>query len=129
MPEWFIYAALSAVFAALTAIFAKLGVKDIDSDFATFIRTIVVILMLVLLLSVAKKWLFLVLSGMATGLSWLMYFKAMQAGKVYQVALVDKFSVVLAIILAVIFLGERLNLKEILAVCLIVSGVFLLIFK
>jgi len=78
MPEWFIYAALSAVFAALTAIFAKLGVKDIDSDFATFIRTIVVILMLVLLLSVAKKWqplnslspknwLFLILSGMATG--------------------------------------------------------------
>ena len=66
---------------------------------------------------------------MATGLSWLMYFKAMQVGKVYQVALVDKFSVVLAIILAVIFLGERLNLKEILAVCLIVSGVFLLIFK
>ena len=140
MPEWFIYAALSAVFAALTAIFAKLGVKDIDSDFATFIRTIVVILMLVLLLSVAKKWqplsslspknwLFLILSGMATGLSWLMYFKAMQAGKVYQVALVDKFSVVLAIILAVIFLGERLNLKEILAVCLIVSGVFVLIFK
>ncbi|WP_459898355.1 EamA family transporter [Campylobacter concisus] len=140
MPEWFIYAALSAVFAALTAIFAKLGVKDIDSDFATFIRTIVVILMLALLLSVAKKWqplsslnpknwLFLILSGIATGLSWLMYFKAMQVGKVYQVALVDKFSVVLAIILAVIFLGERLNLKEILAVCLIVSGVFLLIFK
>lgn len=140
MPEWFIYAALSAVFAALTAIFAKLGVKDIDSDFATFIRTIVVIFMLVLLLIVAKKWqplsslstknwLFLILSGMATGLSWLMYFKAMQVGKVYQVALVDKFSVVLAIILAVIFLGERLNLKEILAVCLIVSGVFLLIFK
>ena len=124
MPEWFIYAALSAVFAALTAIFAKLGVKDIDSDFATFIRTIVVVFMLILLLSVAKKWqplsslspknwLFLILSGMATGLSWLMYFKAMQAGKVYQVALVDKFSVVLAIILAVIFLGERLNLKEI----------------
>jgi len=102
MPEWFIYAALSAVFAALTTIFAKLGVKDIDSDFATFIRTIVVVFMLVLLLSVAKKWqplsslspknwLFLILSGIATGLSWLMYFKAMQAGKVYQVALVDKF--------------------------------------
>ena len=140
MPEWFIYAALSAVFAALTAIFAKLGVKDIDSDFATFIRTVVVVFMLILLLSVAKKWqplsllspknwLFLILSGIATGLSWLMYFKAMQAGKVYQVALVDKFSVVLAVILAVIFLGERLNLKEILALCLIVSGVFLLIFK
>ena len=76
-----------------------------------------------------KNWLFLILSGMATGLSWLMYFKAMQAGKVYQVALVDKFSAVLAVILAVIFLGERLNLKEILALCLIVSGVFLLIFK
>ena len=140
MPEWFIYAALSAIFAALTAIFAKLGVKDIDSDSATFIRTIVVVFMLVLFLSVAKKWqllsslcpknwLFLILSGIATGLSWLMYFKAMQVGKVYQVALVDKFSVVLAIILAVIFLGERLNLKEILAICLIVSGVFLLIFK
>lgn len=129
---------LSAVFAALTAIFAKVGVKNIDSDLATAIRTTVIF---VIVWGIAffkgvipnvqglqkQTWLFLILSGCATGLSWLFYFKALQIGKVAQVAPVDKLSVALAIILATVFLGEVLTWKLALGAVLIIVGTFVLI--
>ena len=135
---WWIYALLSAFFAALTAIFAKMGIKNMDSDLATTIRTAVV---LVLAWSIAifkgsttgiqhlskQNWLFLVLSGCATGLSWIFYFKALQIGKVSQVAPVDKLSVALTILLSIIFLGEALTWKTALGASLIIAGTFVLI--
>lgn len=135
---WWIYALLSAVFAALTAIFAKVGVKNIDSDLATAIRTTVIF---VLVWGIAlfkgvipsvqnlqkQTWLFLVLSGCATGLSWLFYFKALQLGKVAQVAPVDKLSVALAILLSVIFLGEVLTWKIAVGALMIIGGTIVLI--
>src|SRR5690242_18892093 len=114
---WWIYALLSALFAALTAIFAKVGVTGVDSDLATAIRT-VVILIIAWLIAFIKgsaenmgtltrtNWIFLILSGRATGLSWIFYFKALQLGRISQVAPVDKLSVALAIVLSVIFLKE-----------------------
>ena len=128
------------LFAALTAIFAKAGLQGIDSDFATFIRTLVIIAALVLFLSYtgkwqgigsfsAKNWIFLVLSGLATGASWLAYFKALQMGEAYQVAPVDKLSLVLVAVLAVVFLGERPNLREWLGLAMISGGVWVLAFK
>lgn len=140
MQEWALWALASAVFAALTAIFAKVGIDGIDSNFATFIRTLVIVAALILFLTYAKKWqsletlstknwLFLILSGLATGASWLAYFKALQIGKASQVAPIDKFSLVLVVIFAVIFLGERPNIKEWLGIGLIASGVFVLVFK
>ena len=118
VQSWFYWAAASAVFAAMTAIFAKLGLQGVDSDFATFIRTLVIVAALMLFLTYANKWqplgsltgrnwLFLVLSGLATGASWLAYFKALQLGKASQVAPVDKFSLVLVALFAVWFLGEK----------------------
>lgn len=135
---WWIYALLSALFAALTAIFAKVGVKNIDSDLATAIRTTVIFIIvwgIALFKGVIpnvqglqkQTWLFLVLSGCATGLSWLFYFKALQVGKVAQVAPVDKLSVALAIILSAIFLGEVLTWKMALGAVLIIAGTFVLI--
>ena len=140
MQEWALWAIASAVFAALTAIFAKVGIEGIDSNFATFIRTLVIVAALILFLTYAKKWqsletlsaknwLFLILSGLATGASWLAYFKALQIGKASQVAPIDKFSLVLVVVFAVIFLGERPNVKEWLGIGLIASGVFVLVFK
>ena len=135
---WWIYALLSAVFASLTAIFAKVGVKNIDSDLATAIRT-VVILILVWGIALYKgvipslqsfnkqNWIFLVLSGCATGLSWLFYFKALQIGKVSQVAPVDKLSVALTIILSIIFLKEALTWQTAIGALLIIAGTFVLI--
>ena len=129
---------LSALFASLTAIFAKVGVKNIDSDLATAIRT-VVILILVWGIALYKgvipslqsfnkqNWIFLVLSGCATGLSWLFYFKALQIGKVSQVAPVDKLSVALTIILSVIFLKEALSWQTAIGALLIIAGTFVLI--
>src|SRR5215471_21136487 len=136
---WWIYALLSAAFASLTAIFAKIGVKDIDSDLATAIRTIVILILawgIVLFKGVIpevqnftkQNWIFLVLSGCATGLSWLFYFKALQLGKVSQVAPVDKLSVALAIILSVVFLKEPLTLKTAGGALLIIAGTLVLIF-
>lgn len=136
---WWIYALLSALFAALTAIFAKIGIKGVDSDLATAIRTVVIII-LAWAIVVAKgsvssigsltkqNWTFLILSGLATGLSWVCYFKALQLGKVSQVAPVDKLSVALAIILAAVFLGESLTVKTAVAAVLIISGTLVLIF-
>lgn len=140
MQEWALWAIASAVFAALTAIFAKVGIEGIDSNFATFIRTLVIVAALILFLTYAKKWqsletlsaknwLFLILSGLATGASWLAYFKALQIGKASQVAPIDKFSLVLVVVFAVIFLRERPNIKEWLGIGLIASGVFVLVFK
>ncbi len=140
MPIWFYWAAASAVFAALTAIFAKVGLQGINSDFATFIRTIVIMVALVAFLSYTKKWqplssltgknwLFLILSGLATGASWVAYFKALQLGNASQVAPIDKFSLVLVTIFAVIFLGERPNSQEWLGIGLVAAGVLVLAFK
>ena len=135
---WWIFALLSAFFAALTAIFAKVGIKGVDTDLATAIRTIVI---LVIAWAIAfirggtstisalsrQNILFLCLSGIATGLSWVFYFKALQLGKVSQVAPVDKLSVALAIVLSVIFLGETLTVKNLLGALLIIGGTFVLI--
>lgn len=137
---WWIYALLSALFASLTAIFAKVGVANINSNLATAIRTIVVLVMIwsiVLARGEAKgigtlskqNIIFLVISGIATGLSWLFYFKALQLGNVSQVAPVDKLSVALTIILSVIFLGETLTLKTAIGALLIIGGTFVLILK
>jgi transporter family protein len=136
---WWIYALLSAVFAALTAIFAKIGIKGVDTDLATAIRTVVILLIawaIVLYKSTQHgmgsltklNWTFLVLSGCATGLSWIFYFKALQLGKVSQVAPVDKLSVAIAIILSVVFLGEPLTVKTAAGALLIISGTLVLIF-
>ncbi len=135
---WWIYALLSAFFAALTAIFAKIGIKGVDTDLATAIRTVVILL---LAWSIAifrggastihtltkHNLIFLCLSGVATGLSWIFYFKALQLGKVSQVAPVDKMSVAISIILAVIFLGEPLTIKSAVGALLIIGGTIVLI--
>src|SRR6476619_7586836 len=135
---WWIYALLSAFFAALTAIFAKIGIKGVDTDLATAIRTVVI---LVIAWAIAffrggastisslsrQNLLFLCLSGIATGLSWIFYFKALQIGKVSQVAPVDKLSVALAIILSILFLGEALTWKTGVGALLIISGTLVLI--
>ena len=136
---WWIYALLSAFFAALTAIFAKVGIKGVDTDLATAIRTVVILILAwgiaffrggVTTINTLSKQniIFLILSGVATGLSWIFYFKALQLGKVSQVAPVDKMSVAIAIILAVVFLGEPLTMKTAFGALLIIGGTFVLIF-
>lgn len=138
MPAWLPYALLSAAFAALTAIFAKIGVKNIDSDLATAVRTTVVLLLawgIALARGAAaglpalsgRSWAFLVLSGLATGASWLCYFRALQLGPVSRVAPVDKLSVALALVLAVLVLGEPLSWRAALGAGLIVAGSVVLI--
>ena len=135
---WWIYALLSAFFAALTAIFAKIGIANVNSNLATAIRTVVILVVawgIVLSRSEQKglatlskhNLLFLVISGIATGLSWIFYFKAMQVGKVSQVAPVDKLSVALTIILSVVFLKEVLTLKMVIGALLIIAGTIVLI--
>ncbi|MGF6148322.1 Predicted permeases [Kingella potus] len=137
---WFYWASASAFFAALTAIFAKAGLQGIDSDFATFIRTLVIIAALAAFLSytgkwqgvssfTAKNWTFLILSGLATGASWLAYFKALQMGEASKVAPVDKFSIVLVALFAVVFLKERPSSQEWLGIALITGGVLTLALK
>jgi transporter family protein len=135
---WWIYALLSAFFAALTAIFAKIGIKNVDTDLATAIRTVVI---LVLAWSIAffrggtntiglltrHNLLFLVLSGIATGFSWIFYFKALQLGKVSQVAPIDKLSVALAIVFSIIFLGETLTIKTAIGAGCIIVGTIIII--
>jgi len=135
---WWIYALLSAFFAALTAIFAKVGIKGVDTDLATAIRKVVILIIAwaiafarggVSMIPTLSKQnvLFLCLSGIATGLSWIFYFKALQLGKVSQVAPVDKLSVALAIILSILFLGEALTWKTGIGALLIISGTIVLI--
>ncbi|MCB0131049.1 MAG: EamA family transporter [Caldilineaceae bacterium] len=134
---WFYWALLSAIFAALTTIFAKIGIQGIDSDFATLIRTSIIIIVLSLfvwstdkwsnpfLLS-SKTWLFLGLSAVATGASWVCYFRALQVGEASKVAPVDKFSLVLVALFAVVFLGERPSLPEWGGIVLVAGGVLVL---
>ena len=137
---WKVYAVLSALFAALTAIFAKVGVKDVNSDLATAIRTSVILVLtwgIVLfgqhvseIREVSKNtWLFLILSGVATGLSWLFYFKAIQLGDVARVAPIDKLSVVITMLLAFIFLHEQVNLRVVIGALLITAGSVLMLMK
>ncbi|MEO6904329.1 MAG: EamA family transporter [Bacteroidia bacterium] len=135
---WWIYALLSAFFAALTAIFAKVGVKNVNSDLATAIRTVVILIIawgIVFFRGAAggihmltkNNLIFLCLSGVATGLSWIFYFKALQLGNVSQVAPVDKLSVAIAIIFSILFLGEALTVKMAIGALLIIAGTITLI--
>lgn len=135
---WFFFALLSAVFAALTSILAKIGIEGVPSNLATAIRTVVVILMawaMVFLtnsqteiVNISKKsWLFLILSGLATGASWLCYYKALQMGNATEVAAVDKFSLVLTLVLAFFFLQDVLTFKTIIGCILITIGTLVMI--
>jgi transporter family protein len=134
--SWLTWAILSAAFAALTAIFAKIGVENINSDLATFIRTIVILAALgAILLTLGefqslgsvsgRTYLFLVLSGLATGASWVCYFRALKIGNASQVAPIDKLSVVLVALFGVMFLGEKLSVPNWLGVLLIAAGALL----
>ncbi len=138
--DWFYWALLSAVFAALTAIFAKIGLEGIDSDLATLVRTCVIILALTGFVYVtgkwsnpfalrSKTWLFLVLSGLATGASWVCYFRALKVGDASKVAPVDKLSLLLVAIFATIFLHERPTIREWMGILLVGAGVLILGFK
>src|SRR3954465_7251266 len=140
LSSWQFWAILSAVFAALTAIFAKVGVENVNSDFATFIRTIVILLALGAILLGTGQWqppgsvsgrsyLFLVLSGMATGGSWVCYFRALKLGDAARVAPIDKLSVVLVALFGVVFLGERLSVPNWLGVALLMIGAVLVAWK
>ena len=140
LATWQFWALLSALFAALTAIFAKLGVEHVGSDFATFIRTIVILLALVLILTATGGWqgpatisgrsyFFLILSGLATGASWICYFRALKIGDAARGAPVDKMSVVLVALFGVAFLGEQLALPQWLGVSLIAAGAVLVASK
>ena len=135
---WAIFAILSAIFAALTSILAKVGIEGVNSNLATAIRTIVVVLMAWFMVFITgnqngivdiskKSWLFLILSGLATGASWLCYYKALQLGEVSKVVPIDKLSIVITIILAFIFLGEQITLKTLIGCCLIIVGTFVMI--
>lgn len=135
---WIVFALLSAVFAALTSIFAKIGMQGINSNLATAIRTVVVLVMawgIVFMTGKhnqiadisSKSWLYLVLSGMATGLSWLCYFYALQIGEASKVVPIDKFSIVITMVLAFVVLGETVTIKTIIGGVLITLGTFVLI--
>lgn len=137
IAAWLPWALLSAVFAALTAIFAKIGLQGVDPDYATLLRTLVIVAVLAAIVGVAGKWtdprrlaprtlLFLALSALATGASWLCYFRALQRGPASQVAPVDKLSVVLVAVFATAVLGERPGLREWCAIAMIAGGVVLL---
>ena len=137
---WFFWALLSAVFAALTAIFAKVGIRGVDSDLATLVRTAIILVVLSafvwftgkwtnpLALSM-KTWLFLGLSGLATGASWVCYFRALQVGNATQVAPIDKLSLVLVAIFAVVFLDERPDAREWVGIAMVAGGVLVLALK
>ena len=140
VSSWQFWALLSAAFAALTAIFAKVGIENINSDFATFIRTMIILVVLGAILLASgqfqspatisgKTWLFLGLSGLATGASWLCYFRALKIGNAAQVAPIDKLSVVLVAVFGAIFLGERLSGANWLGVALIAAGAVLVAYR
>jgi transporter family protein len=135
--EWVVWALLSAVFAAATAILAKIGLEGVDSDFATLIRTLVIGLVLGALVYATGKWqnpaavpgralVFLTLSGLATGASWVCYFRALKIGEASRVAPIDKLSVLLVAVFAVIFLGERPAVKDWAGIALVGAGVLIL---
>ena len=136
---WWVYAILSAFFASLTAVFAKIGITGVNSNLATAIRSIIILFVAWGIVFARSEYkglpalsrhnlIYIVISGIATGLSWIFYFKALQVGKVTQVAPVDKLSVALTIVLSVLFLGESLSLKTAIGALLIVIGTIVLIF-
>jgi len=138
--SWQIWAVLSAVFAALTAIMAKIGIENVNSDFATFIRTVVILMTLAVILYATgqfqspgsvtpRTYVFLTLSGLATGASWICYFRALKLGEAAKVAPIDKLSVVLVAIFGVIFLGEKLSGPNWLGVALIAAGAVLVAYR
>lgn len=138
--NWFFWASLSAVFAALTAIFAKVGIQGVDSDLATLVRTFIILFVLSAFVGVAgkwsnpfslslKTWIFLSLSALATGASWVCYFRALQLGDASKVAPVDKFSLVLVAVFAFAFLGERPSIREWLGIGMVAAGVLVLAIK
>ena len=140
LPSWFYWAFLSALFAALTAILAKLGLDSIDADLATLIRTVVILIVLSLFVGMTGKWTglssvdsrtmtFLVLSGLATGASWVCYFRALKIGEASQVAPVDKLSLVMVALFAFAFLHERPHSKDWLGLTLVSIGVVMLAIK
>jgi len=138
--SWQVWAVLSALFAALTAIFAKIGIENVNSDFATFIRTIIILATLALILLATgqfqspvtisgRTYFFLLLSGLATGASWICYFRALKIGEAAKVAPIDKLSVVLVALFGVVFLGERPSLYGWIGIFLIASGAVLIAVK
>jgi bacterial/archaeal transporter family protein len=138
--SWIFWALLSAVFAALTTVFARIGVIGVDADLATLLRTVLILVLLAALVGVRRKWLnpamlppktlsFLALSAVATGASWVCYFRALQIGRASQVAPVDRLSLVLVAIFAVVFLGERPSLQEWFGIGLVSAGVLTLTLK
>jgi len=140
LAAWQFWALGAAVFAALTAVFAKIGVEDVNSDFATFVRTVVILFALAGLLLATGQWqslggvsrrtyLFLVLSGLATGASWLCYFRALKMGDVARVAPIDKLSVVLVALFGAVFLGEKLAAVNWLGVAMIAAGAVLVAYR
>ncbi len=137
---WVVFALLSAVFAAFTSIFAKIGIENVNSNLATAIRTAVVLFMAWGIVFITgkyhdivnisqKSWIFLILSGSSTGLSWLFYYKALQIGEASKVIPIDKLSIVISMILAFVILGEAFNAKTIIGGLLITAGTFVLILK
>ena len=138
--DWKLFALGSALFAGLTAVLAKIGVKDIPSNFATLVRTFVILFFLGSLVLIRNEWqnpaslnrrslIFLALSGITTGLSWLCYYRALQTGPASLVSPIDKLSVVFAVVLSVLFLGERLNFYEWVGASLVTVGTIIIIFK
>lgn len=137
---WFHWALLSAVFAALTAIFAKVGIQGVSADLATLVRTVIILVVLSAFVVAtgqwsnplalpSRTWLFLALSGLATGASWVCYFRALQLGEASKVAPVDKFSLVLVALFAVVFLDERPSLRDWTGIGLVAAGVLVLALK
>ena len=135
---WFVFAVLSAVFAALTSILAKVGIEGVNSNLATAIRTVVVLLMawgMVFLTNTQggisdiskKSWLFLILSGLATGASWLCYYRALQIGEASKVVPIDKLSVVITLVLAFVFLHEKITTNSLIGCILIALGTLLMV--
>ena len=140
LSSWLVWALLSAAFAALTAIFAKIGVEDLNPDLATLIRTVIVLVTLALILFATgqfsqagpistKSWIFLFLSGLGTGASWICYFRALKLGPATLVAPIDKLSVVLVALFGVVFLGERPSISGWLGIALIAAGAVLIATK
>jgi transporter family protein len=140
ISSWQVWAVLSAFFAALTAIFAKVGVENVNADFATFIRTIIILATLAFILLATgqfqspgtiapRSYLFLLLSGLATGASWICYFRALKIGEAAKVVPIDKLSVVLVALFGVVFLGERLTAPNWLGVALIAVGAILIAYR
>lgn len=138
--NWLLFALLSAVFAALTSIFAKLGMKGVDSNLATFIRILIIVpfaFTIVLVQGTMKDlhkfspttWTFLILSALATGLSWLFYFRALQLGDVHKVVPIDKLSFVLAIILGVALFKEKITMSGMMGIAFLLLGTFLVVFR